>query len=291
MIGRLPGMALGACLFVSVEAVSADLYWCDRCTPEQEKTMLARIDHGRTWSEVYVGDPSTRSLHKYGVARSWGQAVPYDVRRKGTEPEIESAFAQLLRFHDAAPAGWKKTYTLRIVDAARDASDYFNRQAIPVFDYPDPAVSVYDVLGDVRQRRFFDRRRTAAPLLRGLCAGGHPAQDSAGPGHHPPQPGLSAYGGRRAQSYSQRAGAIHGRQPGRGAAGDRRWPDGEDRRTQRPRCAGSRHIRAAAARRQRAAHVPGPGILRDGIRPVASIASANGRHRVRRGRLRRMRHA
>ncbi|MEV8518411.1 hypothetical protein ABZR86_01290 [Dyella marensis] len=156
MIGRLPGMALGACLFVSVEAVSADLYWCDRCTPEQEKTMLARIDHGRTWSEVYVGDPSTRSLHKYGVARSWGQAVPYDVRRKGTEPEIESAFAQLLRFHDAAPAGWKKTYTLRIVDAARDASDYFNRQAIPVFDYPDPAVSVYDVLGDVRQRRFFE---------------------------------------------------------------------------------------------------------------------------------------
>lgn len=156
MIGRLPGMALGACLFVSVEASSADLYWCDRCTPEQEKSMLARIDHGQTWSEVYVGDPSTRSLHKYGVARSWGQAAPYDVRRKGTEPEIESAFAQLLRFHDAAPAGWKKTYTLRIVDAARDASDYFNRQAIPVFDYPDPAVSVHDVLGDLRQRRFFE---------------------------------------------------------------------------------------------------------------------------------------
>lgn len=118
--------------------------------------MLGHIEHGKPWSEVYVGDPSTRTLHKYGVARSWGQVVPYDVRRKWTEPEVESAFAQLLRFHDTAPRGWKKAYTLRIVDSAREAADYFNRQAIPVFDYPDPGVSVYDVLENVRQRRYFE---------------------------------------------------------------------------------------------------------------------------------------
>lgn len=118
--------------------------------------MLGRIDHGRAWSEVYVGDPSTRTLHKYGVARSWGQAMPYDVRRKLTEPEVESAFAQLLRFHDTAPKGWKKAYTLRIVDSAKEAADYFNRQVIPVFDYPDPEVSAYDVLEDERQRRYFE---------------------------------------------------------------------------------------------------------------------------------------
>ena len=156
MIGRLPGVILGAALCAAGTVRSADLYWCDRCTPEQEKTMLGRIDHGRPWSEVYVGDPSTRTLHKYGVARSWGQALPYDVRRKGTEPEVESAFAQLLRFHDTAPKGWKKAYTLRIVDSAREVTDYLNRQVIPVFDYPDPAVSVYDVLENERQRRYFE---------------------------------------------------------------------------------------------------------------------------------------
>ena len=156
MIGRLSGWAFGVALFVSGQAASADLYWCDGCTPEQEKAMLGHIEHGKPWSEVYVGDPSTRTLHKYGVARSWGQVVPYDVRRKWTEPEVESAFAQLLRFHDTAPRGWKKAYTLRIVDSAREAADYFNRQAIPVFDYPDPGVSVYDVLENVRQRRYFE---------------------------------------------------------------------------------------------------------------------------------------
>ncbi|MGO4702573.1 hypothetical protein AB4083_14805 [Dyella sp. 2RAB6] len=156
MIGRLAAMALGGCLSFSGAALAADLYWCDGCTPEQEKAMLGRIEHRGTWSEVYVGDPATRTLHKYGVARSWGQTLPYDVRRKWTEPEVESAFAQLLRFHDAAPKGWKKAYTLRIVDSAREATDYFNRQAIPVFDYPDPGVSVYDVLENVRQRRYFE---------------------------------------------------------------------------------------------------------------------------------------
>jgi len=156
MVGRRRVMALSVCLLISAAVASADLYWCDGCTPEQEKAMLAQAEHGRSWSEVYVGDPSARTLHKYGVARSWGQALPYDVRRKGTEPEVESAFAQLLRFHDTAPRGWKKAYTLRIVDSAREATDYFNRQVIPVFDYPEPAVSVYDVLDDVRQRRYFE---------------------------------------------------------------------------------------------------------------------------------------
>ncbi|GAA0698755.1 hypothetical protein GCM10009429_27180 [Dyella marensis] len=149
-------MAWAACLCFSGAVPAADLYWCDGCTPEQEKAMLGRVEHGQAWSEVYVGDPSTRTLHKYGVARSWGQALPYDVRRKWTEPEVESAFAQLLRFHDTAPMGWKKTYTLRIVDSAREAVDYFNRQVIPVSDYPDPGISVYDVLEDARQRRYFE---------------------------------------------------------------------------------------------------------------------------------------
>ena len=156
MIGRRRVMTLSVCLLACTAVASADLYWCDGCTPEQEKAMLARAEHGRAWSEVYVGDPSTRTLHKYGVARSWGQALPYDVRRKGTEPEVESAFAQLLRFHDTTPRGWKKAYVLRIVDAAKDGTDYFNRQAIPVFDYPEPGISVYDVLDDVRQRRYFE---------------------------------------------------------------------------------------------------------------------------------------
>lgn len=155
MVGRLLDMALGACLFASVSAAPADLYWCDGCSPEQERAMLARTDHSAEWTEVYVGDLNTRTLRKYGVARSWGQVEPYDVRRRRTDPVIASAFMQLVRFHDTAPAGWKKAYALRIVDPAGAAPDYLDR-ALPVLDYPMPAVTVRDVLDDPQQRRFLE---------------------------------------------------------------------------------------------------------------------------------------
>lgn len=155
MFGRLLGVALGACLFVTVSAAPADLYWCDGCTPEQERAMLAGIDHPAQWAEVYVGDLSTRSLRKYGVARSWGQAEPYDVRRRRTDPVIESAFMQLVHFHDTVPTGWKKAYALRIVDPAGAAPDYFDR-ALPVLDYPMPKITVQEVLSDPQQRRFLE---------------------------------------------------------------------------------------------------------------------------------------
>lgn len=117
--------------------------------------MLAGIDHLAQWTEVYVGDLNTRTLHKYGVARSWGQAAPYDVRRRRTDPLIASAFMQLILFHDTAPMGWKKAYALRIVDPAGPAPDYFDR-ALPVLDYPMPKVTVQDVLSNPQQRRFLE---------------------------------------------------------------------------------------------------------------------------------------
>lgn len=165
MIGRLLGMALGACLFVPVSAAPADLYWCDGCTPEQERAMLARIDHGAQWAEVYVGDLKTRTVRKYGVARTWGQAEPYDVRRRRTDPDIVSAFLQLAHFHDMAPVGWKKAYALRIVDPAGEVPDHFDR-VLPVLDYPVPAITVGEVLHDAQQRRFLEAYLQADALRR-----------------------------------------------------------------------------------------------------------------------------
>lgn len=153
MIGQLLGMVLGVCMFVSVSA--AELHWCDGCTSEQERAMLARIDHEAEWTEVYVGDLQTRTLRKYGVARSWGQVERYDVRRRRTDPGVMAAFLQLVNFHDIAPRGWRKAYALRIVDPANGAPDDFGR-VLPVFDYPTPSVTAQDVLMDPRQRRFLE---------------------------------------------------------------------------------------------------------------------------------------
>lgn len=154
MIGRLLSMAFGMCAFVPASR-AADLYWCNGCTPEEERAMLARIDHGEQWKEVYVGDLQTRTLNKYGVARSWGQTERYDVRRRRTDPVVMSAFLQLMHFHDTVPSGWKKAYALRIVDPADPASVYVDR-SLPVLDYPMPSITVRDVLEDPRQQRFFE---------------------------------------------------------------------------------------------------------------------------------------
>ena len=165
MIGRLLGMALGACLFVPVSAAPANLYWCDGCTPEEERAMLARMDHGAQWAEVYVGDLNTRTVRNYGVTRTWGQVEPYDVRRRRPDPEVVSAFMQLMHFHDTAPVGWKKTYALRIVDPAGPAPDYFDR-ALIALDYPTPGVTVDQVLNDPQQRRFLEAYLQADALRR-----------------------------------------------------------------------------------------------------------------------------
>ena len=127
--------------------------------------MLARIDHPAPWAEVYVGDLNARTLRKYGVARSWGQVEPYDVRRRRVDPGVVSAFLQLVHFHDTVPMGWKKAYALRIVDPAGAAPDYFDC-ALPVLDYPAPAVNVQQVLKDPQQRRFLENYLQSDMLRR-----------------------------------------------------------------------------------------------------------------------------
>lgn len=188
----------------SVASTKAKLIWCNGCNEQSEGLAAANeINKENTYPTsptsgyIYVGNGS--NIHKYYVRVESRVQPPHCTNGTCTQPQarqlstvygggdglipewsavqqpvessIQTAFESLTNFYNTAPVGWKKYFTVKILNPSkgmtadegikvqREAATFSENSAVtlaPVTNYPNPSVNAYDVVNrGAEQQRLF----------------------------------------------------------------------------------------------------------------------------------------
>lgn len=192
--------------FVSIAAsAKVTIVSCEGCSQSQEEYAAAQELNKENTNptapargNIYVGNNGV--IHKYSVfvenrvdpphckegTCTQPQRVAATVQTSGmpqwsatpmsVESSVQAAFDNMMAFYNAAPVGWVKHYTLKIVvpgeATSADEGIALNQRAmafaqsdtpvvVPVLNYPDPRINAYDVVNrGAVQQQFLDYLRS-----------------------------------------------------------------------------------------------------------------------------------